>query len=1398
MDINKNQQVNTFLKGMNTDISDSLIDSSQYRYAENLRLITNTDSNSGELRLIEGTKEILKNVFSGESIIYIGSIRNYLYVITYKSYPIPTISPTWSIYVNKDYGTNDFESGFRCIFGPCETPIWKDITNIALSTETRWESDNNIKLYIADNTSEHGIISINIDYDHWPSETNVPSDIKVLTGYQNMFLQAPIVNISQYAGNIVPAKVQYAYRLYKNGGAASSISTLSNVLSIYKTDKKGYSDKEISNKAVDIQINVHDIVGLNSIEIYRISYIQNGQQPTVHMIVNEKNTSFPFTYVDRGTNIHQISMSELLGMIQNPIQPQIIESKDDYLFAANLSYNQDYVDKKIKECGFDAISVSSGNYWIDNNGDRQDIQINSQSGKLVNKLEDGWKLCHDQFDGSSSYDYNETYWHTYAQNVHVNNYVVDGRNYGGTGSNISWSYITDNFITLDVNSGYDQKIMHSGFKHDETYRFGIILYDEKGNQSSVNWIADIRIPSFCAKDQGNNSNYTKCPFGNDIIITPTYDSNTVLTGVQYSVREYGIKFTVRDLPDWCSGFQIVRCPRTLQDSRVISQGITYLPMRNLYGSSDDVWFFSSDYETNYIAPSGFVTMQKSVARHGMYFPEEKYGAAYSTDNVVCFASPEYVYQPDDIKDILDTYSNNINIEHVASYHIFSKYYSGYSSIETWQNSTNGYRLRLQTISAANNNTEIDILEWRGRDGSNLIKVEDVEDKPGYIAFNHVVPAAINNQLDQDNEQEVVTYPEIKRTAFPEVPKYNSFSDGKNITFRNASTTLGSDEFINWSYAPYLQDPYGSDSSMAKALSEYHENDEYGHFYYPIGTGGKCILFGFNEKIQFGTTSKSNEYLYKPVDNESYTVYGHVAPIHIANLVKQVYPYGGYNAHAINNSSYNQYGDVYINTHEPIEAEITSGDSYASLFVYNASHTWDDPKYITATQNATVCIVPIESDIDLRASYGDLYDPNNNKGYYFQDEPVSFKGYSQTKPAYQYNTAYNQIPNVVTLSPAEYTDISSNKFDTRIHYSQLKTNGESIDNWLQFKALDFIDVDSKFGEITQMQLFKNKLIFWQDESIGMLTVNDKTIINSTDNDQIVLGGTGILQRYDYISTKYGMKPYQFANAQSDTTLYWWDGYAKELLGFDSQSIIPLSTTKQIKNYINSGEEATRPSLFYDAKYKELVSHILKKNAVVYNEQIQAFTSIYGNDVFTFNPTVNTEINNDILLCAGNSIYRYNDSDVEGQAFLFDNVARPYLKYIVNNQNTNNKVFDITTFGGNIYGTEDVLTQNNDNKHLVIGEFDNLKLAPLQFKFKTSLNQTGIITGSNITNRECDYRFDIPRDNFKGNTNPRQYFNSSEDWGNRLRGKIMQCELTSSSNSTDFSLQYIITKYRMSWS
>jgi len=55
-------------------------------------------------------------------------------------------------------------------------------------------------------------------------------------------------------------------------------------------------------------------------------------------------------------------------------------------------------------------------------------------------------------------------------------------------------------------------------------------------------------------------------------------------------------------------------------------------------------------------------------------------------------------------------------------------------------------------------------------------------------------------------------------------------------------------------------------------------------------------------------------------------------------------------------------------------------------------------------------------------------------------------------------------------------------------------------------------------------------------------------------------------------------------------------------------------------------------------------------------------------------------------------------------------------------------------------------------------------------------------------EYDYRLAIPRNGSQ---------DSNIEYGNRMRGKTMQCEMASDYNSTDFSLQYITTKFRMSW-
>ena len=105
------------------------------------------------------------------------------------------------------------------------------------------------------------------------------------------------------------------------------------------------------------------------------------------------------------------------------LKPKIIESKGDTLFAANISYTQDDVDKEFE--GYDTRSFSTGNYWKLRNpeqGQLPNVRIDFENrdnaekpgGTLVDLGEHGSNtadLCHYQFTDATDYTWNANYWH---------------------------------------------------------------------------------------------------------------------------------------------------------------------------------------------------------------------------------------------------------------------------------------------------------------------------------------------------------------------------------------------------------------------------------------------------------------------------------------------------------------------------------------------------------------------------------------------------------------------------------------------------------------------------------------------------------------------------------------------------------------------------------------------------------------------------------------------------------------------------------------------------------------------------------------------------------------------------------------------------------------------------
>jgi hypothetical protein len=122
--------------------------------------------------------------------------------------------------------------------------------------------------------------------------------------------------------------------LYTVGETATTLSPLSNICSIYKNPEEGYSPEASSSKAAKI-----DFSNLSNkferIQIFRINYVVLGQAPSIHMVYDGPVVS---SFIDRGSNIEQLGDSELLGKINLGLIPKIIESKEDYMFAANVKY----------------------------------------------------------------------------------------------------------------------------------------------------------------------------------------------------------------------------------------------------------------------------------------------------------------------------------------------------------------------------------------------------------------------------------------------------------------------------------------------------------------------------------------------------------------------------------------------------------------------------------------------------------------------------------------------------------------------------------------------------------------------------------------------------------------------------------------------------------------------------------------------------------------------------------------------------------------------------------------------------------------------------------------------------------------------------------------------------
>lgn len=487
--------------------------------------------------------------------------------------------------------------------------------------------------------------------------------------------------------------------------------------------------------------------------------------------------------------------------------------------------------------------------------------------------------------------------------------------------------------------------------------------------------------------------------------------------------------------------------------------------------------------------------------------------------------------------------------------------------------------------------------------------------------------------------------------------------------------------------------------------------------------------------------------------------------------------------------FGDYKEIKNDANTPKSMYVFTGDMYTQIYeiegMYKAYDFNDDNSSLQSMQ--TVHYIPMESTINQYFDYGMNYRNTSNAN--LQSEAGEIKGIStQDRPVHQYNLIYsdNGTSNDI-YSPQSVIQLQ-NTYSQRICYSQMKTNGELLNNWNIFKPVDYIDVNPVYGELTDMFTVQDVLYFWQNKGFGKLSVNERSLVKDENSNLIQLGQGSVLQRYDYLSTKFGMRDQDMCKINVDNDIYWFDHRNRCIAAYKavnagngraSMQVIDFTEKTNVKTLMKNCDITDTPTIEYDPNNDELLfNNITLKNTgedtdgsytLAFNCKFDIAQSLYD-----INGCVNTIYNNktnqdNIIYINTNEQGQICNSQLSNTK---NDASKYYLKFIVNPNASVTKVFDnqqivyphmyYNTYGNTSFG------------------FDNT------INFSTDLSKANTLNTNeenSYTDREGNVCFSIPR-----------CLNNNIQ---RLRGKWMIESIMNNDPESYSSISHIITKFRQSY-
>lgn len=175
-------------------------------------------------------------------------------------------------------------------------------------------------------------------------------------------------------------------------------------------------------------------------------------------------------------------------------------------------------------------------------------------------------------------------------------------------------------------------------------------------------------------------------------------------------------------------------------------------------------------------------------------------------------------------------------------------------------------------------------------------------------------------------------------------------------------------------------------------------------------------------------------------------------------------------------------------------------------------------------------------------------------------PTRLEGFS-------YNKGYSSTgtPFLYPALPVNFSTAGQFKF--RIRYAGEKFPGETVDSFRVFNPLDYKDTDGQGGEINNLKTKDGRTVVWQNAIINTVPILERQILSGNDGNPTTLGTGGVVDRFDPISSYYGNQ-HQWSVTETEYGFAWFDMRRKAMVTLNfGEGIQEISQAEGLKGFFD---------------------------------------------------------------------------------------------------------------------------------------------------------------------------------------------------------------------------------------